>query len=145
MWEHALLGQAHRHVHGLGRGEGGKLGQATWLESCEAGGHHSPPMELEANTHTAGKLTSGQRRITVFVSNNRQRDPLGPAVLYCELVRACVCMCARVFVLACKRAHLHCLPLTTLPSASAAAPPPPRHTIIDTYPCHTQCRGRAVL
>jgi len=42
------------------------------------------------------------------------------------------------------RAHALCLPLTTPPSASTAALPPPSHTIVDIDACRTQCEGRAV-
>jgi len=42
------------------------------------------------------------------------------------------------------RAHLHCLPLTKLPSASTGVLPPPPRTIVDIGACHTPCEGRAV-
>jgi len=47
-------------------------------------------------------------------------------------------------VLAYTRVRAHCLPLTTPPSASAAAPPSPPHTIVGIDACRTQCGGRAV-
>jgi len=55
-----------------------------------------------------------------------------------------------------RRAHSQCackrtqhtaaqpLPLTTPPSARAAAPPPALDAIVDIYACRTQCRGCAV-
>jgi len=38
--------------------------------------------------------------------------------------------------------HAHCLPLTTPPSACAAARPPPTHAIVDSDGCITQCPAR---